>query len=162
MKNNTDEYFLFWGVDASEALSVPAEKVTHHTCGPYDKVGDKHNMQGRPFGVLGGDASDHYADRYYDEVYKWEDPYYTYTQDIFGNRTATSKPVTSPLDVQEGGSHYKNCAIQPIEYAMKNNLDHCQANIIKYTTRFRDKGGKEDLLKARHYIDLLIEFEYGE
>ena len=73
-----------------------------------------------------------------------------------------AKPlVSSPLNVQEGGGHYKDCPIQPIEYCMVNKLDHCQSNVIKYVTRFRDKGGLEDLLKARHYIDLLIHFEYG-
>ena len=68
----------------------------------------------------------------------------------------------NPLDHQEGGSHYKNLAIQPIEFIMANNLDMCQGNIIKYVCRFRDKGGKKDLLKARHYIDLLISLTYPE
>ena len=66
----------------------------------------------------------------------------------------------SPLDVQEGGDHYKKWRIQPVEFAMLNSLDLCQANVIKYVCRFRDKGGREDLLKAKHYIDLLIHFEY--
>lgn len=68
----------------------------------------------------------------------------------------------SPLDYQHGGSHYKNYSIQPVEFAMANGLDLCQANVVKYVVRFRDKNGKDDLLKARHYIDLLIKFEYGE
>lgn len=67
----------------------------------------------------------------------------------------------TPLDVQEGGSHYKNYKVQPVEFAMINGLDLCQANVVKYVCRFRDKGGKEDLMKAKHYIDLLIHFEYG-
>lgn len=67
----------------------------------------------------------------------------------------------TPLDIQEGGSHYKNWAIQPVEFAMSNKLDLCQANVVKYICRFRDKGGLEDLRKARHYIDLLMHFEYG-
>lgn len=65
-------------------------------------------------------------------------------------------------DKQIGGTHYKAYEIQPVEFAMRNKLDLCQANIVKYTVRFRDKGGLEDLLKARHYIDLLIEYEYGK
>lgn len=64
-----------------------------------------------------------------------------------------------PLDIQVGGGHYKKYKIQPAEYSMQNGLNHCQANVIKYVTRYKDKGGKEDLLKAKHYIDLLIEFE---
>lgn len=67
----------------------------------------------------------------------------------------------SALNKQEGGSHYKKYAIQPIEYAMANKLDYCQANAVKYVTRFRDKNGKEDLLKALHNIEILLEIEYG-
>lgn len=61
-----------------------------------------------------------------------------------------------PLTVQHGGSHYK-LPIQPIEYIMKNNLSYAQGNVIKYVTRYRDKNGLEDLKKAKHYIDFLIE-----
>jgi hypothetical protein len=66
-----------------------------------------------------------------------------------------------PLNSQVGGQHYKKYAIQPVEYAMANNLNYCQANAIKYTTRYRDKNGKEDLLKAIHNLEILIELEYG-
>lgn len=67
----------------------------------------------------------------------------------------------NPLDTQIGGGHYKNLVIQPMEYSMKNKLNACQHTVIKYVTRFRDKGGIEDLNKAKHAIDLLIKFEYG-
>ena len=65
----------------------------------------------------------------------------------------------SALEKQIDGSHYKNLAIQPMQYSMANNLDACQHTIIKYVTRFRDKGGITDLEKAKHCIDMLIEFE---
>lgn len=68
-----------------------------------------------------------------------------------------SKP--SALDVQVGGDHYKKLKIQPMEYSMANGLDACQHTAIKYITRFRDKGGVADLEKAKHVIDMLIEFE---
>lgn len=68
-----------------------------------------------------------------------------------------SKP--SALSTQEGGDHYKKYAIQPVEYAMANNLNYCQANAIKYTTRYKDKGGIEDLRKAIHNLEILIELE---
>ena len=68
----------------------------------------------------------------------------------------------TPLDKQEGGGHYKAYKIQPVEFAMANNLDLCQSNVVKYTIRFRDKGGIEDLRKAIHYLQLLALFEYGE
>lgn len=66
------------------------------------------------------------------------------------------------FDTQVGGSHYKDLAIQPMEYALNNKLDYAQANVVKYVTRHAAKGGKEDLLKAKHNIDLMIEFYYGE
>ncbi len=66
---------------------------------------------------------------------------------------------SKPLDVQIGGDHYKSMAIQPMEYSMANKLDSFQHTIIKYVTRFRGKGGIQDLEKAKHCIDLLIHFE---
>jgi hypothetical protein len=66
---------------------------------------------------------------------------------------------TDPLSVQVGGGHYKSMAIQPVEYITKNNLPYCEANVIKYISRWREKGGKKDLEKAKHYIDMLIQLE---
>ncbi|WP_151749244.1 DUF3310 domain-containing protein [Acinetobacter seifertii] len=66
------------------------------------------------------------------------------------------------FDKQEGGDHYKKLAIQPMQYSLVNGLDAGQATIIKYVTRFKDKKGLEDLKKARHTIDLLIEHYYPE
>ena len=62
-------------------------------------------------------------------------------------------------ETQIGGSHYSNMAIQPTEFIHKNGLSFIQGNVIKYVCRYKDKGGIEDLNKAKHYIDLLIEFE---
>ena len=71
-----------------------------------------------------------------------------------------SEPVSeSPLTTQIGGDHYTKLAIQPMQYSMANKLDPLQHTIIKYVTRFRDKNGIEDLEKAKHCIDMLIEFE---
>lgn len=67
-----------------------------------------------------------------------------------------------PLNTQIGGNHYKNLKIQPIEYIMANNLNYCQGNAIKYLTRYKDKNGLEDLKKAKHYIDILIQLEYPD
>ena len=65
----------------------------------------------------------------------------------------------SALNVQVGGEHYKKFAIQPVEYIHANGIGYFEGNVIKYVTRWRNKGGIADLLKARHYIDLLIELE---
>lgn len=68
----------------------------------------------------------------------------------------------SPLDIQEGGSHYKKYAIQPIEFVVKNNIPVLEANALKYVVRHADKNGMEDLRKARHYLELMAEMYYGE
>jgi hypothetical protein len=63
-------------------------------------------------------------------------------------------------EIQIGGNHYKEMKIQPIEYNFYNNIPYLEGNVIKYVTRHKYKNGKEDLLKARHYIDIILEFEY--
>lgn len=65
----------------------------------------------------------------------------------------------SALDEQPGGNHYKHKAIQPVQYIHANQLDFCEGNVVKYITRWRDKGGLEDLKKVIHYVQLLIELE---
>ena len=65
----------------------------------------------------------------------------------------------SALDVQVGGSHYKDKAIQPIEYIHANALGFCEGNVVKYVTRWKEKNGIADLEKARHYLDILIQLE---
>lgn len=62
---------------------------------------------------------------------------------------------------QVGGNHYKDFVIQPSEFIHKNRLGFLEGNIIKYVCRHGAKHGRQDLLKARHYIDLLLEWEYG-
>jgi hypothetical protein len=57
---------------------------------------------------------------------------------------------------QVGGSHYQT-AIQPIEYILANELGFCEGNIVKYATRWKDKGGVQDLEKIKHYCDFLIQ-----
>jgi hypothetical protein len=66
------------------------------------------------------------------------------------------------INEQIGGDHYKHMPIQPMEYSMKNNLNACQHTAVKYVTRYKVKGGKQDLLKAIHCIEMLIEMEYGD
>lgn len=74
--------------------------------------------------------------------------------------TINQKP--SALDSQVGGSHYKDMPIQPIEFIHKNNLGKLQGDIIKYVVRYKDKNGKQDLVKAIHCLQLLIELDYGK
>ena len=70
--------------------------------------------------------------------------------------------TVNALKEQVGGDHYSKLAIQPVEYINKNNLSYLQGNVIKYVTRYKDKNGLQDLQKARHYIEMLIELEGGK
>jgi hypothetical protein len=65
----------------------------------------------------------------------------------------------SALQQQVGGDHYRARGIQPIEYIHANNLGFCEGNVVKYVTRWKDKGGEDDLRKAIHYLELLIQLE---
>ena len=89
--------------------------------------------------------------------------------EIVAYRRVVAKPTVSAdaepasprkaLDRQEGGDHYKDCAIQPAEYIHANGLGFFEGNVVKYVTRWRKKNGLADLRKAAHYIELLIELE---
>lgn len=59
--------------------------------------------------------------------------------------------------IQHGGSHYKEKAIQPWDYIASNNLGYFEGNIVKYVSRWKEKNGVEDLKKAMHYLQKLIE-----
>lgn len=65
----------------------------------------------------------------------------------------------SALNKQVSGDHYKSKLIQPVEYIHANEIGFFEGNVIKYVTRWREKGGIADLEKAKHYIEMLIEFE---
>lgn len=68
----------------------------------------------------------------------------------------------SARDEQIGGNHYRNLAIQPVVYNHANKLPFIEGSIIKYATRWREKGGIDDLRKIKHFVDLLIELEIEE
>lgn len=63
------------------------------------------------------------------------------------------------LSTQVGGAHYKDLAIQPVQYIHLNGIGYMEGCAIKYLSRWRNKGGMQDLEKAKHFIDLLIELE---
>ena len=64
--------------------------------------------------------------------------------------------LTTPLERQVGGYHYKDMKIQPIEFILANELGFCEGNIIKYTCRYKQKGGIEDIKKVIHYAEILL------
>ena len=107
----------------------------------------------------------------------WNNNGLLYRNGIWVERLEEEEPkkssdwVLAPEDIEErdksqkasetqiGGSHYSDMVIQPIEFIYKNGLSFIQGNVIKYVCRYKSKGGIEDLNKAKHYIDLLIELE---
>lgn len=68
----------------------------------------------------------------------------------------------SALDVQVGGSHYKDCAIQPVQYIEANRLQFLEASVVKRVTRHDKPSGKgrQDIEKAIHELQLLLELRY--
>ena len=66
----------------------------------------------------------------------------------------------SVYNKQIGGTHYKKMKIQPSKFVIENKLLFPEGNVIKYICRHPYKGGKEDLLKAKHFIDMIIERDY--
>ena len=63
---------------------------------------------------------------------------------------------------QIGGEHYKKFSIQPVEYIHANKLTYLVGNVIKYVTRHQYKNGAEDIKKAIHYCELILEMEYKD
>jgi hypothetical protein len=69
---------------------------------------------------------------------------------------------TDALKKQEGGNHYKDMAIQPVEFITANELGFLEGNVVKYICRHHAKNGAEDIKKAIHYCELLLQTKYGE
>jgi hypothetical protein len=66
----------------------------------------------------------------------------------------------SALDTQVGGDHYKQMKIQPVEFIVENNIPYCEANVIKYISRHRNKNGAQDVRKAIHYCEMILKMQY--
>ena len=81
--------------------------------------------------------------------------------DLFHETTRKHVQELKANDVQVAGTHYKGKAIQPWDYIVGNDLGYLEGNIVKYVSRWKDKGGVDDLKKARHYLDKLIEVNDG-
>ena len=84
-----------------------------------------------------------------------------HTQAAEEDWTADFLSKHSALDIQEGGSHYRNMTIQPVEFIEKNNLSFLEGCVIKRICRHEAKAGVEDLRKAIHEIRLIMELRYG-
>jgi hypothetical protein len=71
-------------------------------------------------------------------------------------------PIPLALKRQEGGDHYKDFPIQPVEFIHANDIPFLEASVIKRCVRHRLKGGAEDIRKAIHELELILQLEYPE
>ena len=83
-------------------------------------------------------------------------------ENIMVDKKQKRNDTVNPYDIQIGGSHYKKMKIQPSEFINKNNLPFAEGNAIKYLCRHKQKGQKQDLEKAKHFIDMIIERDYKD
>ena len=79
---------------------------------------------------------------------------------LHDDKTCKECSMDKPSDRQVNGSHYKSMAIQPSEFIFRNELNWYEANAVKYICRHKRKGGRVDVEKAIHYLELLLEAEY--
>ena len=70
--------------------------------------------------------------------------------------------IMSVWKKQIGGNHYRKYKLQPSQFVTENKLLYPEGCVIKYVIRHQDKGGKQDLEKAKHMIDMIIERDYEE
>lgn len=83
-------------------------------------------------------------------------------KEIVGREVNRIVSGNNPMQEQIGGDHYRNMKIQPLEYSMANGLNAAEHSVVKYVSRHRNKGGKQDLEKAIDMLQKLIAFEYGD
>jgi len=77
------------------------------------------------------------------------------------NKEIFKKATYDSLDKQVGGKHYKNMKIQPAEFINENKLLFAEGNAIKYICRHQFKGKEEDVKKAIHYLEMILERDYS-
>ena len=80
--------------------------------------------------------------------------------DLFKEWKERYGEIMSAYKKQIGGKHYLKYKIQPSRFVVENKLLYPEGCVIKYILRHQDKGGKQDLLKAKHFIDMIIERDY--
>lgn len=77
-------------------------------------------------------------------------------KDLIARKTAGMEDAGDVMAKQIGGTHYKGAKMQPWDIFMQYKLDPWSANVVKYILRFPKKAGKQDLEKAKHYIEYLL------
>jgi len=99
------------------------------------------------------------------ELYHWQPNEATvkeYVLKCLPGEANVSVTNATANDNQVAGKHYKDKSIQPWDYIYANNLCYFTGNCVKYVSRWKEKGGVEDLRKAKHYLEKLIELEEGK
>ena len=86
---------------------------------------------------------------------------WTVTTQSDGTLVGSIGNVSTPLDTQVAGSHYKGYKIQPVEFIHANKIPFMEGCAIKYLIRHREKGGEQDIRKVIHYCQLILKLEYG-
>ena len=82
-------------------------------------------------------------------------------ENIMADKKQKWNDTVNPYDIQIGGTHYKKMKIQPSRFVIENKLAFPEGNVIKYICRPPHKGGKLDLEKAKHFIDMIIDRDYS-
>lgn len=86
----------------------------------------------------------------------------TYADKFIETTLEHGRNLLKALKTQVGGDHYQHMAIQPIEFCQKNQLPMIESSVIKYVCRHKVKNGKQDIEKAIHLLNILLELEYPE
>ena len=77
------------------------------------------------------------------------------------NKNIFKGVVYKSLQEQVGGKHYSSMKIQPAEFINENNLLFAEGNAIKYICRHQSKGKEQDIKKAIHYLEMILERDYS-
>ena len=77
------------------------------------------------------------------------------------NKDMFKKVEYDSLEKQVGGKHYRNMNIQPAEFINENKLLFAEGNAIKYICRHQSKGKADDIQKAIHYLEMILERDYN-
>jgi hypothetical protein len=142
----------------------PAAQIDFNERFKWRIAGDKHFALRRKW--VDSDKTLHIERNKYQTLTEWKIVNWPEWRPDYDYREAVEKHEdiceSSPLQTQVGGSHYKDMKIQPAEYTHANGIGHLAGDAIAYISRYKSKNGRQDLEKAIHSLQLLIQLEYDE
>lgn len=140
--------------------SVTIVRGDHMYCGLQGKITAGRNPSG--YYQFMEDGTRTYNPIYLREGDMW------YTEEILETKAAVAEQLEKLAPVEEeptvkqvGGDHYL-LPIQPVDYIYYNEIPYLEGNVIKYVTRHRNKNGRQDIEKAIHYLEMILDREYAE